>query len=179
MKWAERCGIVLAMLFVGPHCLGQTPSNAAVEASATPVFSISVAPPAGPIRLGSPINVVVTMTNISGGHIDLASDRGPQSKYKAFTFLLTKNGKEVKTTFFYRKITGRKRPDDPSEVEHGGSIVLSYPAGPIIRVTADLNKLYQVTEPGVYTLVVSRFDVYSKTMVRSEPVILKIKLQNQ
>jgi len=38
----------------------------------------------------------------------------------------------------------------------------------------DLKRLYEIKEPGVYTLDVSRFDEDSKTMVRSKTLTLKI-----
>ena len=164
------------ILLLVPCCFGQASPNGETQdaSKADPVYSITVAPPADPIRLGSPINVTVTVTNISSKEIYLASDRGPNTKYKDFTYLLMKNGREVETTWFHRKITGRNRPDDPPEVEAGSSITLPHAPGTIFVMTIDLKRLYEITVPGVYTLEVSRFDEYSKTTVRSKNLTLKI-----
>jgi len=174
MRWTKS--FAMAVLLFGPCCFGQAPPNATTGKPTTsnPVFSITIDPPASPIRLGSPINVTVTMTNIGGEEIYLASDKGPKAKYMGLTFLLMKSGREIETTVLHRKISGRQRPDDPEEVEHGSSIVLSYPPGTIFARTIDLKQLYQITQPGLYTLDVSRFDDYSKTIVRSKTLTLNI-----
>jgi hypothetical protein len=41
-------------------------------------------------------------------------------------------------------------------------------------MTLDLTRLYDVKDPGLYMLVVSRFDEYSNTTVRSKPLTLNI-----
>ncbi|MGD0619529.1 MAG: hypothetical protein ABSB67_17920 [Bryobacteraceae bacterium] len=41
-------------------------------------------------------------------------------------------------------------------------------------MTINLARLYEITEPGAYTLVLSRFDDYSKTTVRSNTLTLNI-----
>jgi len=174
MKWAKL--FVVPVLISGPYCFGQTSRNVATKQPVppNPVFSITVDPPAGPIKLGSPINFTVTVTNISDKEIYWESDRGKDTVYKAFAVLLMKGGHEVETTFFHRKITGRQRTDDSQEVETGSSISLPHPPGKMFVMTIDLERLYEIREPGVYTLDVSRFDEDSKTTVRSNFLTLKI-----
>jgi hypothetical protein len=116
----------------------------------------------------------VTVTNVSSEEIDWRSDRSSDTVYRAFTVMLTKNGSEVETTVFDRKITGRHRTSDPREVQPGSSISLPHPPGKMFVMTIDLTRLYEITAPGVYTLVLSRYDDYSKTTVRSNTVNLNI-----
>jgi hypothetical protein len=139
-----------------------------------PEFSITVDPPAAPMRLGSPIAVVVTVTNISGREIYLATDKSPNAAYKDFSYLLERDGREVETTFFHRVMTGRQRADDPPQIWGGSSIALPHPPGKIYVMTIDLKRLYEITEAGSYTLKVSRFDENTKTSVHSNRVTLKI-----
>ncbi|HEY2236246.1 MAG TPA: hypothetical protein VGK01_22430 [Candidatus Angelobacter sp.] len=113
------------------------------------------------------------MQNISGKDIAWEAEFG-DTAYKAFHFSLTKGGHEVETTFFHRKITGKNRSGDPPEVSGGSSILATFAAGRSVVQTIDLKRLYQITEPGLYTLEVSRFDAESATMVRSKTLILKI-----
>jgi hypothetical protein len=46
--------------------------------------------------------------------------------------------------------------------------------GPTPPVRLDLKRLYEIEEPGVYTLYVSRLDENSKTTVRSNTLTLNI-----
>jgi hypothetical protein len=164
-------------MFFGMCCYAQTSQNTdgGKPISSEPVFSITVDPPPGPIHLGSPINVTITLTNVSGKEIYLAFDRGSNSGYKAFKILLTKDGREVETSLLNRRLTGRLRPDDPSD-DHllGSSILLPYPPGKMLVMMLDLTKLHEIKESGLYKLEVSRFDEYTKTIVRSKPLNLTI-----
>ncbi len=168
--------IVVAVLLFGSCCFGQSSPNATTQkpTSSSPAFSLAVDPPAGPIRLGSPVNVTATLTNITTGDINLSSDKSGNGMYTDFTYSLTKDGHEAETTYFDRKITGRQRADDLQEVGAGSSILLPHQPGKVFVWTIDIKKLYQITEPGSYTFEVSRFDEYSKTVVRSKTVTLNM-----
>jgi hypothetical protein len=163
-------------LLLGPCCYGQTspcpPSD--MPKSSSPVFSISVDPPSAPIHLAGPMNITVTVTNVTDKEIYWDSDRGKDTVYKAFEIGLMKDGHEAETTFFHRRITGRQRADDPMEVESGSSIALPHPPGKMFVMTIDLKRLYEIREPGLYTLDLSRFDDYSLTTVRAKPLTLNI-----
>ena len=135
-----------------------------------PPFSITVDPPAAPIHLRSPINVTITVTNITDKEIWCSHGRDKDSVYRAFAVLLMKDGREVETTIFDRKITDRLRPDDPPvDPGFGSSISLPHPPGKMFVMTIDLTKLYEITEPGTYTLNVRRIEDDNKTIVRAKP----------
>ncbi len=173
MKWSRW--FVLAIVLIGICCFAQTPPDVVNQkaASSDPGFTIAVARPADPIHLGSPINITVTVKNITNSDIYWSSDR-PDTVYRAFGILLTKNGREVETTFFHRKITGRNRPGDPNEVESGSSLLAPLPPGKMFVMTIDLNRLYEVKEAGEYTLDVRRVANDDKTVVHANTVTLKI-----
>jgi hypothetical protein len=130
-----------------PHCRSifwkyaftQTSPNSAPN-QAPPlnaVLYIAVDPPPSPIRLGSPaIKVTVTVKNISDREIYLETVRtgNVSAGYMDFNYLLMKDGHEVETTFFHRKITGRQRPNDPQEVWGGSFILLPHPPGVICQM---------------------------------------------
>jgi hypothetical protein len=94
--------------------------------------------------------------------------------YKAFRVHLMKDSHEVTTTFFHRKITNRRLPDDPSQVEAGGSVVSSVPRGKSFTLMFDLTRLYEITEPGMYTFDVSRTEPDNKTTIRSNTLTLHL-----
>jgi hypothetical protein len=169
--------LAIFTVFLGMCCYAQTSPSTETgkQVSSEPVFSITVDPPTGPVHLGSPINVTITLINISGKEIYLSFDRGRNSGYKAFKILLTRDNREIETTLLNRKLTGRLRPDDPLDDDlFGSSILLTYPPGKMLVMMLDMTQLYDIKSPGLYTVDVSRFDEYSKTTVRSKPVTLNI-----
>jgi hypothetical protein len=165
--------IFATLAMVGYCCAAQTSQSPQTTASPQPAFSITLSPPAGPISAASPIEIKITVQNISGKDIAWEAEFG-DTAYKAFHFSLTKGGHEVETTFFHRKITGKNRSGDPDEVSSGSSLLATFVAGKSVVQTIDLKRLYQITEPGLYTLEASRFDHESATMVHSKILTLKI-----
>jgi len=164
-----------AALLLAVSSLAQTSPTA--EGENVAVFSLTVDPHAAPITLGSRIDITVTLKNISGKEIYLSWDRGQDTVYRAFSVLLTHDSREVETTYFERLITGRMRPSDPDptlETLSRSSISLPSPPEKMFVMTIDLTRLYEITEPGPYTLTVSRFDEYSKTVVHAKPLTLNI-----
>jgi len=164
------------VVFFVQVCLGQTSPKTASPSpqSSIPGFTISLDGPTPPVHLDSPIKINITGTNVSGKEIWWQWDRYKDATYKAFTFLLTKGGDEVETTFFHRIVSNRQRAGDPQEVASGSLFPVTYPPGKMFTVTIDLKRLYEIKEPGVYTLVVSRFDENSETTVRSNTLTLDI-----
>ena len=107
MKWNKFFATVV--LLSGPCCFAQAPAAETEKpAKQNPLFSIAVAPTDDPIKLGSPIPVTVTVTNISGKDAAWPSERGQNGPYKEFRYLLMKDGHEVEMTVFHRRITGRQ-----------------------------------------------------------------------
>ena len=166
----KRAVIFATLAIIACGCIAQTTQS---SASPQPAFSIALSPPPGPISIASPIEIKITVQNISGREIPWEAEFG-DTAYKAFHFSLTKGGHEVGTTFFHRKIRGKQRPGDPEEVSSGSSFLGTLAAGRSIVQTIDLKRLYQITEPGLYTLEVSRFNDESGTPVRSKALTLKI-----
>jgi hypothetical protein len=169
----------LAILASGVSCLSQNAPKAADKersAPTNPPISISVDFPVTPIRLGAQeITVNITATNVTDRDIWFELGRDKNGIYKSFKIVLMNDGAEVQTTFFHRKITGRQRPDDPLEVESESLFPVVYPPGRMFVDMIDLKRLYEISEPGVYTLDVSRFDEQSKATIRSKTVTLKIE----
>lgn len=174
MKWNECFASVVVLS--GICCFAQASPGAATKETTSPGpgFTITVTPPADSVHVDSPINVTVTVKNVTNSDIYWSSDRGPNTIYKTFRVLLTKDGREAETTFFHRRITGRNRPDDPLEVESGSSILAPFPPGTMFVMTIDLKRLYEIREPGEYKLDVSRFEDDNKTFVHGNIVTLKI-----
>jgi hypothetical protein len=169
-KAMKRIIIFVTLGIIGCACLAQTSQS---SASPQPAFSITLSPPAGPISAASPIAIKITVQNVSGKDILWQAELA-DTAYKAFYFSLTKGGHEVETTVLHRKIRGKPRPEDPEEVANGDSILAPFAAGESFVLTIDLQRLYQITAPGSYTLEVSRYDDESGTMVHSPALTLNV-----
>lgn len=148
-------------------------AQAESSSSSPSLFSIAATPPSRPLQLGAPLVIAVTVKNISGHEIYWAYDRS-DTTYKAFRVLLKKDGREVDTTAFHRKITGRQRPDDPQEVASSSTIALPLAADESFTWNLDLTKLYDIKSPGKYNLDICRPDTYSHTTVCARPMTLTI-----
>jgi len=175
-----KSAMCMAMVLTcyGSVCLAQSSPNAGsgTPALSPPGYTITLTQPASSFSLGSEIKIPMTITNITGGDVfwQAVWSTDKESWYRGFRFLLTKDGKEVETTFFHRKISGRQRQGDPNEVESGSTVVLPKPPGIMFVITIDLKRLYDISEPGKYTLEVTRFAGDNKTVVHSNAVTLNI-----
>lgn len=140
-------------------------------------YSLTIAPPTDQIRLGTTINITITVKNTSDSDIYWRAELG-NTAYHAFRFLLIKDGKEVESTRFHRMIRNEPRPDDQTEsaVGSGSSVVSALEPGKSFTLTIDLNKLYEIKQPGQYTITASRTEETKdgKFVVKSNAVTLDI-----
>ncbi len=139
---------------------------------ASPGYTVTLTQPTTHFTIKSTIEATMTVTNITRKDILWSAVRSSKtdSWYAGFQFLLKKDGREVETTFFHRKISGRQRPNDPPEVWGESTVLLPKPPGIMFANKVNLNLLYQITEPGVYTLEITRLAEDDKTTVRSNTV---------
>jgi hypothetical protein len=178
MKMAKLLALLLAL--VGACSFGSAQNSPVTgsddSASTRPDYTITLTQPSNPISLKQPIQVTMTIKNITNGDVLWRAVRGTHadSWYSGFRFQLRKSGEEVETTFFHRKISGRQRPNDPVDVLSDSTILLPKPPGTMFIHMVDLQHLYQITEPGQYTFMVSRVAEDDKTIVRSNTVTLSI-----
>jgi len=164
--------VLPTMLWTG-SLVQEHPASSAESASLSkPAFSITIAP-SSPLDLSAPIEISVTVKNVSNTDMSWEAEYG-NTAYKAFDVSLTRGNHSVGTTFFHRKIRGKQRADDPHETAGGSSVVSMVPPGKAFTETIDLRRLYDITEPGMYTVQVSRYDEASKMVVHSNTLTLKI-----
>ena len=149
--------------------------NESAEAT-NPGYTITLTEPIASFNLASPIKIPMTITNITDGEIFWPAIRSTDRDawYSGFTFLLKKDGKEVETTYFHRKISGRQTPDDPPEVESKSTVLIPKPPGIMFIVTIDLKHLYKIKKPGTYTLEASHIGPDYKSIVHSNTVTINV-----
>jgi hypothetical protein len=149
-------------------CYGQSSRHTPQEAQ----FSIVLSPPVTHAKIGEPIVVTVTVTNLTDHTIGWSSVLGKDSEYRAFQYDLERGKHPVETTRFHRKITGKLRPGDPDEPLGYDSIPIPHPPGKMFEMKIDLARLYELAEPGEYTLQVNRYDEAAEMWVHSNTITI-------
>jgi surface-anchored protein len=142
----------------------------------TPNYTITITPPSGALSLKSPLLIESYYTNTTSS--DIYMDVTYCRICTADRILLKKDGKEVEPTPFQRMSTGRGLPSDFKdlpEVTASGHPERFHP-GVFWKVNLDLRKLYNITEPGQYTLTATRTEETKdgKFEVNSNTVTLNI-----
>jgi hypothetical protein len=143
------------------------------QASLGATFKVTIAPPANPIHLDSPIEIKIIVQNISNTDSYWRSTLD-ETAYRAFRFSLKVSGKEPEATAFHRYLRNEQRPYDASKVAGGSSILSPVAPGHSFTFDVDLKRLYEITQPGTYTLSVSRFDEFTKTTSLSNTLTMNI-----
>jgi hypothetical protein len=172
MRYVMTLVVLSAMLWAGSFAQEHPASSAQSASLSKPVFSITIAS-SSPLNLSAPIKISVTVKNVSNTDMPWEAEYG-NTAYKAFDVSLTRGNHSVATTFFHRKIRGKQRADDPHETAGGSSVVSMVTPGETFIQTIDLRRLYNITEPGMYTVQVSRYDEARKMVVHSNTLTLKI-----
>ena len=173
----KRMCVLIGLLGVGmlQTAVGQTVQGSSARGTATPVlgdFSISLSVANGSVKLGSPMNITVTVTNTSKSDIGLRS--GPEPAYRFFHFILRQQDQELPKTAFHRALRGENLKEDPPRIVGGSSIMFTLEPGHSVNFTLDLQRLYNITKPGSYTLIAERDDEIQKVKVRSAPLVFEI-----
>ena len=173
MKWIKMFGML--GLIAACFCVAHTASLPSSQSpSLQSGLSITLSPPADPITLAAPIEIVITVKNTGDKALWRTTEFG-DTEYTAFHVLLTKEGHEPETTVFHRLHRGTLRPDDPPVISPESGIFSYFEPGKSFELTIDLQRLYKITEPGEYTLEVSREEeAGSKTTVHSNKLTLEI-----
>jgi len=82
-----------------PITAGTAPHSSRQSSNSPPGLSITLSPPADPITLAAPIEIVITVKNTSNQDLWWTAESG-HTAYKAFHVLLTKDGHEPETKSF-------------------------------------------------------------------------------
>ncbi|MDE3200445.1 MAG: hypothetical protein KGN79_05935 [Acidobacteriota bacterium] len=171
------CSTIALLGLLVAHCVHAQLPKTTPSPSSKPEFSIHVTQPRAPFKLGKPVVINVSITNVTKHDILWESwfSMSKDLPYMSCRFLLERSGKEVETTYFDRYITGRGRPDDPFKVISGSAVLVPKPPGKMFEMNIDLTRLYQITKPGTYTLHISRYDPATKTTVSANTVTIQIE----
>ncbi len=131
-------------------------------------LSIEVKNEKAPPRLGSPINMAVTVTNNESALVSWKV-RTHHPAETIFRYKLSLKGIPVRTTALFRMLWNEQEQDDPPAAEVEDSILSHLEPGESVTYKLDLNDLFQITQLGVYTLEAERIASDEKSTIRSQP----------
>jgi hypothetical protein len=174
----RNMAFVAIPLFLGLSCSGQANPKPVLNSitAQKPNYTITITPPSGSLSLKSPLLIEMYYTNTTTSDIYMNVESckicTPQH------IVLKKDGKEVETTPFQRMSTGRGSPSDLKDIPKvtlSGHVQHFHP-GVFWKFNLDLRTLYNITEPGQYTVSASRTEntTDGKVTVDSNVVTLNI-----
>lgn len=140
--------------------LGLTPKVA-------PRFSVSVSAPEKAVRGTAPLNVVVTLSNLTDGELPWAPG------YQDLRLTIRRGATENERTAFHRFLRGEPAAEDKPMLTSGSHVTLMIPPHKSASQTLDLRKLYEFNSDGDYSIVVQRYDEVSDVFVRSNTVTIR------
>ncbi len=169
LKLLARLIIFSLSCVASHHAYGQC-SQPKQDAKPATVLAITAAQES--IAAGSPVWVELTVTNKSKHEISLwreVSGRDFQVEVKDH------KGKFAKDTKYGYSRNGRADPArlTPEDLSGSGACVTLGP-GKSLSYKLDISKLYDLTQPGEYTIQAERSDSESTATVKSNKIVIKL-----
>jgi hypothetical protein len=154
-----------------------------ILSSADAPFSITITTPMDVFKAGAEIRANIVFKNTSDRVISLprspAEDRG-----EIFCDIEMRNadGKVVPETKYYRALNGKSNVETESKPNakfepvtfHGSIVVFDLKPGETLKDGLILNKLFDLTVPGKYSIRVQRRDDATKSLVTSNTATVTI-----
>lgn len=132
-------------------------------------FSLAISVPRNEARVGSELKIKVVLTNTSDHVITVWRDPKASDQAELFHKVLVHDqaGKIATETRHGRRMRTGEDPPGELTVRVDSAAPYSLRPGEVIREEATIGKLYDLRQPGKYTIQVERIDDESKTVVRS------------
>ena len=142
--------------------------------SAQPSIAIAVSTTKDKVKAGSELTLKIGVTNIAGKEIHLPYDKSHKAELNQYQFDIARSdGQLVSIMKYYWELTGEKAPRENVKdiaktfiIAHDhGSVPLS--PGKTLEYRTVLNDLYDMSQPGEYTIQVEKLDPITSTIVKS------------
>jgi hypothetical protein len=159
--------IVLAALVASAHAQAVQPD-----------FSLAITHPHTPIKLGSPIPLEITITNVSTHELDISLGYPIEFQF-GIDVVDSQGASSVQLTDFGRRIRSGETGKGPGIGFSGGGIGTRKPGsglkpGQSLKVEALVDRSYDFSRSGEYKIQVYRSDPASKTVVKSNVVTVTV-----
>jgi hypothetical protein len=174
-QWRVVAALTLIVAYPGGG--QQQDSTSAVVGSP---LAITLSTTTDQSKVGEPIPVVVTLTNVSKTLVRLRVLGLPEGSYRGLGWrftLMTADGHKVPKTAFHRAISGEYLPGDPAIDVDPDFINYVLKPGMSDRTTIDVRKLFNISQPGLYFFSVEMpVNKDSKVAIESQPLRLNVYL---
>lgn len=144
------------------------------ESADHPAFSITVQGPQTAAKLGEPVKIDITLTNISDRALGVHLELEGRSEITYEVFMEGLRGGEAPTTAYLRAVRGQHLPSDPDGVIAYSTKIWLIQPGKSATTHMDLTKLYEIKEPGTYKVWVARKDKVSGIKVQSNALTISV-----
>jgi len=148
-----------------------------ISPKAVSPLTIALSAGVNQFHVGSPIPVVITLTNTSKSPVNLQIFLVTDGIYRrlGFQFSLMLDGKAVPQTAFHRNIRGEHLAGDPGVQMAGSLDTYAMAPGLVDNTTIDLRKLFIITQPGSYLFSVKMpQNGDNKVAIDSSPLRLNV-----
>lgn len=142
-------------------CAGTAPTVA-------PRFGIDIRASSTSVQSGDPINIVVTINNITNQDIPWSPG------YDDVRITVRHGSIEAPRTALHRYLRGEPAPGDAALLTSGSRVTLFVPRHKTASQTLNIGKVYEFTDSGNYTVVVQRYDEMSDVFVRSNALTISL-----
>jgi hypothetical protein len=164
--------MVLISVMLAMSVGGGTGGQAVAERTS---FGIALSVPLSTVSLGARIPCIVTMTNVSShvivwGGGERIAELGLETERLVGVMVYDAEGKRVPETEYGRLIYGRR-------FKSGGGKAMccsNWQSGEGIMEESDLNREFDLSKPGSYTVIGQRLDKESKSIVESNRVSFQV-----
>lgn len=150
--------------------------QATAQTRSSAPFSVTIEAPSTAFKIGAPVKLYVILKNTSDHEIQVWRNALGQEGLVYKLDVKDEHGKIPAGTKFEKSLKGLENPayltpETPINIS-GAWVPLK--SGGTLTDPINVCRLYDLTSPGRYTLQVQRFDDESKTVVKSNTVVLSL-----
>ncbi len=146
-----------------------------------PTFSLAISTPYDVVMTGSEVRVRITLTNTSNHDIGVNFDRLASSPSGEEHYgIEVQNDKGIRAPLTRHGHRMRGEVPDPPTVDDiaddlfGSDFLISVKPRDVTHDTIIANKMYDLIQPGKYSIQVNRWDPESNTMVKSNTITVTV-----
>ncbi len=144
--------------------------------SISPSFSIAITVPQSLVKPGSEIEMRVVLTNVASHDIRIPQENGARAEFAYTITVKDHDGNAPPETEYFAAVKGKNvtKPGKLTLVVTDSYGLHSVKPGANMTDSVDLNKLYDLSQPGKYAIQVERIDDVSKTVVKSSSITITV-----
>jgi len=168
---------LLAIILCGTSAVGYpqiTSADNSVHPGSPPSVKITISTSATQFKLGEPVRLEISLTNISGKEIFVGRSVSANDIDDYDLFVVDNHGKSAPTTASYRFFKGKRQPGDPMFYSTYSRGILLVSPGQSVKNGIDVGKAYKIGQPGVYKIWVERLDQTRNQRVRSNIITVTV-----